>query len=491
MATAVNGEKKINHKDDRERGVHVNSVLYAYHCVPFIIVFVLLTAVIIFGGISDYKLNKQSKNPLPKDSIKNTSQQANIAAIVAVCSCVTVHNFVLDMLSLHAEDNGDLPDYFEKNSGIFIYTAVFAIISLLFLIGGIIGFFVVHIIQVYRAKNEGSKETLGLFIPIALCIGSTVLSLSFHAQNIFIAWDIDPFYASRIALYYGVSIFMYILTFRHAYSLPVICCTQRQQATSENAFQRQEATPESALSREQDPANNESSAQPLPHENALLEQQDPNESVSQGQQATSENAFQRQEATPESALSREQDPANNESSAQPLPHENALLEQQDPNESVSQGQQPTSEDASPSPSTSGNDKWKQALAVGLSLFAVGTCLTAFHVTNVVFYYYVSINLSIEESASGVQAIYDSGILLIATLIAYNVGWYYFRGKKFSVERALKHAVKEMESPFEDSTRKKEWEKEWEVLSDEEQLKKIIKALLHHETVKGFIKKSYK
>ena len=122
---------------------------------------------------------------------------------------------------------------------------------------------------------------------------------------------------------------------------------------------------------------------------------------------------------------------------------------------------------------------------------VGTLLTGFHTTNVLFFYYVSINLTMEESVGGVQAIYDSGIILIATLIAYNIGWSYFRGKKFSVERALKHAVKEMESPFEDSTRKKEWEKEWEVLSDEEQLKKIIKALLHHETVKGFIKKSYK
>ena len=129
------------------------------------------------------------------------------------------------------------------------------------------------------------------------------------------------------------------------------------------------------------------------------------------------------------------------------------------------------------------------------MLAVGTFLIAFHVTNVLFYYYVSINLSIKESASGVQAIYDSGILLLATLIAYNVGWYYFREKKFSVERALKHALKEMKKPFKEWIKegeaREEWIKEGEVLSDEEKLKKIIKALLHHKTVKGIIKESYK
>ena len=61
VATAVNGERKINYEDDRERGVHVNSVLHAYQYTPFIIVFVLLAAVIIVGGLSDHKLNKKTK----------------------------------------------------------------------------------------------------------------------------------------------------------------------------------------------------------------------------------------------------------------------------------------------------------------------------------------------------------------------------------------------------------------------------------------------
>jgi len=162
-----------------------------------------------------------SEKPLgsvPAKDVQNTSREANIASIVAVCSCVTVHNFVLDMLSLHAEDTGNLPGYYEKNSGIYIYTAVFAIISLLFLVIGIFWLIVVLVIWCRDPK----EQKVGLFIPVAFCIGSTVLSLSFHVQNILLAWNIDPFYASRITLYYGVTIFVYILTFRHAYYLTVI-----------------------------------------------------------------------------------------------------------------------------------------------------------------------------------------------------------------------------------------------------------------------------
>lgn len=198
MATAVNG-------DDRERDVRENSVLYAYQCVPFVIALLFLTAVIVFGWCSGDKWKKQPKGLSPS---KNASYQANIAAIVAVCSCVTVHNFVLDMLSLSAEYCGDLPSYYVENNSISMYTGIFAFLSLLCLMFALLLFCIRLVIWHCRAR-----ELFGLFFPIVLSIGSTVLSLSFHTQNIFIAWNIDPFYASRIALYYAVIIFVYTLTF--------------------------------------------------------------------------------------------------------------------------------------------------------------------------------------------------------------------------------------------------------------------------------------
>ena len=53
------------------------------------------------------------------------------------------------------------------------------------------------------------------------CIGSTLLQLSFHFQNILISWSTNPFYASRIAIYYGIVIFCYFLGFKFAYSIPI------------------------------------------------------------------------------------------------------------------------------------------------------------------------------------------------------------------------------------------------------------------------------
>lgn len=112
----------------------------------------------------------------------------------------------------------------------------------------------------------------------------------------------------------------------------------------------------------------------------------------------------------------------------------------------------------------------------LSLLIVGVFLTGFHATNVLFYYFISINFSNEESTSGVQAIYDSGILLIGALIAYNVGWFYFHVKKFSMEKTLRKAVNEMtENPFEMTNPDK-----WKELSEEDKVKQIIKDLLHHQ-----------
>ena len=60
-----------------------------------------------------------------------------------------------------------------------------------------------------------------VYIPMQLCIGSALLSLSFHFQNVLIAWSTDPFYASRIALFYGIIIFCYFLCVKYAYSLPL------------------------------------------------------------------------------------------------------------------------------------------------------------------------------------------------------------------------------------------------------------------------------
>ena len=51
------------------------------------------------------------------------------------------------------------------------------------------------------------------------CFGSSSLQISVHIPNILIAWSGDPFYASRIAIYYAIFIFSNFIASRNAYNV--------------------------------------------------------------------------------------------------------------------------------------------------------------------------------------------------------------------------------------------------------------------------------
>lgn len=130
------------------------------------------------------------------------------------------------------------------------------------------------------------------------------------------------------------------------------------------------------------------------------------------------------------------------------------------------------------PAKGKSDDSANALVVALGIilvFVMGVLLSGFHGMNAVFIYYIPINHSIEESVNGVQMIYNGAAILIGGLIAYNVGWFYYHSRNFSVESALQKAVEDFEKdPFSND------EENWKNLTEEDRMTEIIKALLLHE-----------
>ena len=89
-------------------------------------------------------------------------------------------------------------------------------VSLFFDVFGLIVLFVT-----YTLCDQVQDILHHIFITgsMTLCIGSSLLSLSYHFQDVLIAWTTTPFYGSKIALFYGIVIFVHFISFKFAYTL--------------------------------------------------------------------------------------------------------------------------------------------------------------------------------------------------------------------------------------------------------------------------------
>ena len=185
-----------------------------------------------------------------KSRIANDLQvQGNLAAVTLICCIFTIFAFGLDIKSVMDENNANLPLFFHRRSyGFYVITIIFTLLSFAFNVIGIFWFIVVwfhnlilscrqsdcckysccivfvHNTILFCSKKLDSsccKKKWEVYIPMLFCIASALLTLSFHFQNILIAWSTDPFYASRIALFYGIIAFCYFISFKYAYIFPL------------------------------------------------------------------------------------------------------------------------------------------------------------------------------------------------------------------------------------------------------------------------------
>ena len=231
--------------DDDVTGDVGSEIVPAVYVVPFIAVFIFvivsLIALCLFECITEeHNITKckttrlstsilEGKKTLKdfKEKINNDLRvQGNLAAVCFLCCIFTIYAFCLDMKSIAIENSANLPKFFHKKSyGFFVITLLFTSVSLIFDLIGIFGVSVVFlhnaILSCFKSDDSCCKKKWEVYIPILFCIASGLLSLSFHFQNILIAWSTVPFYASRIALFYGIIIFCYFLCVKYAYSLPL------------------------------------------------------------------------------------------------------------------------------------------------------------------------------------------------------------------------------------------------------------------------------
>ena len=428
IAKAVNGDTKLDYKGHDVYGyaykVHVDRLLQAYQYVPFTITFIIVAAApILLCCLCCKCCEMPNISQKVQNVIKDSRHQSTIVAIVALSFCFTVYNFILDMLSVYREKTSDLPGYYEQNHGIYTYTIFFASVSLLFLIIGIACFLGLLFTWSYGPMaccfcRDEVRQHIALLIPISLCVGSTILSLSFHFQNILIAWNTDPFYSSRIAVYYGIVIFVYYHTFKNTYLLPIV-------------WKREFTAQPSAVSNTASPTTPPTTASSTMSDDECCVK-----------------------------CCRKTWGCGKEIEGDVKKKERTRMR-------------------------------TTSCVVGLGILFVviaGILLSGFHALNAVFIYYIPINHSIEESVNGVQTIYNGAVLLIGGLIAYNIGWFYYHSKKFSVEGAMQKAMKEMkENPF-GRDPNQYVEEGWDVLSEEDRMKEIMKALLIHKAMQQELKK---
>lgn len=101
------------------------------------------------------------------------------------------------------------------------------------------------------------------------------------------------------------------------------------------------------------------------------------------------------------------------------------------------------------------------------------------VTLAIFFVSIPINnnTSLEGSADGITAIFTGGVVVIGAIIAYNVWWQYFFGP-ISIRSAVHKTLKEMETPITDD------DGNWEKLTEEARMIKVLKALIHRQTLQG-------
>ena len=329
------------------------AIIRAVHIVPFVVVFVVLLIGFIVLCWYGYRESLDSGcifQETLKGIVSDSELQANLVAVLFLCSFTTIAIFIVDCISWAVENSGKLPSYFPKDGyDLLVISIIFSFASLITLIVGLVGFiiFLLYWKIKKRDKKHDKKHTIKssyFFIPILLCCGSTLLMMSFHFPTILMAWSSDPFYASRIALYYGIAIFCLFISIKFAYNVSL----------TNNIY--------------------------------------------------------------------------------------------------------------------GQIVVRTLSVVGIFFFVCGVLVTI-----LIFVAAIPVNNSIEESSDGITSIYNGAVVLIGSIIAYKIGWYYF-GNSFSVDDALKQAMAEIKmTPFYCDENKY-----WKELPEEKRMTEIMKALIHHQ-----------
>ena len=218
-------DKEIN--DDDIYGKIKKNIVPAAHLVPpcvfCFISFCIIVLIIVFFTCHDSSTNifEQLLNNLHQ----NTETQATLFALVVVSILMTIYIFIMNLLLHKNGDRLSLPDYYPKDD----YGFNIPKISLRFSYFSVVVTFVATILFLiwligFNSGRISGKMNCLCITSLALYFGSTFLQISCHIPSILMAWSTDPFYASKIAVYYAVYIFLNYTTSKYTYRLSHKLC---------------------------------------------------------------------------------------------------------------------------------------------------------------------------------------------------------------------------------------------------------------------------
>ena len=209
-------DNEIN-DDDIYGNVSKAIVPFAY-IVPSCVVLFCIIALIFVLTCCNFSTNI-FKQPM-KEIHQSNETQATFFALVLVSILTTVYMFAVNIILLVKRDT-KLSAYYPENGYSFnipITSFVFSIISvpMLFVATG------------FCFCWKICQRDILCISSLALYFGSTIFQVSFHIPSILMAWSTDPFYASKIAVYYAVYIFLNYTTSKYTYRLSLKLCESRK-----------------------------------------------------------------------------------------------------------------------------------------------------------------------------------------------------------------------------------------------------------------------
>lgn len=209
---AVEGNRVRGSREDLY-GNFDTRIMTAVYVVPTVIVMLLL-----IGGFFQL-LNHPLQEQIRVIKYKSTLQ-ATILSSLLLCMILHVFMVVLDGISLYIETNSTLPSYYPNMPySIYPLICVFLTLSGFVTSCSVVVFFIIIALYVCDCCDIAKIMHKCLAILAYLIVGSFFVSLTSHLPSILMAWATDPFYASRIGLYYLIVICLYYVAFYYSYIL--------------------------------------------------------------------------------------------------------------------------------------------------------------------------------------------------------------------------------------------------------------------------------
>lgn len=158
---------------------------------------------------------------------QSSEAQGTILALILLSILITVYIIVMDIMSTFQEIHSFVPWITVAFHFILDFFAIFWMVS-----SGIL------IYRFYRSKPGKSQS---LAEALTLCFSAPFFQFICHIPSILLAWSSDPFYASKIVVYYAIFIFANYVTVKYTYILSLTVLDQldkNQHSHFQNAERR-------------------------------------------------------------------------------------------------------------------------------------------------------------------------------------------------------------------------------------------------------------